>query len=61
MNVRGLVIAGLSVLSGTAWAGATVALPPFVNVPTLDEAGLAVLVALVAGVAGWAVRRRARK
>ncbi|CAG0990922.1 hypothetical protein BURK1_02259 [Burkholderiales bacterium] len=30
----------------------------FVAVPTLDEVGLGLLIALVAGVAGWAVRRR---
>lgn len=27
-------------------------------VPTLDEVGLGALIALVAGVAGWAVRKR---
>lgn len=30
----------------------------FTAIPTLDEVGLGVLIALVAGVAGWAVRRR---
>ena len=30
----------------------------FQAVPTLDEIGLGVLIALVAGVAGWAVRKR---
>ncbi len=30
----------------------------FQAVPTLDEVGLGVLIALVAGVAGWAVRKR---
>jgi hypothetical protein len=33
----------------------------FQSVPTLDEFGLGLLIALVAGVAGWAVRRRSRK
>ena len=33
----------------------------FQSVPTLDEVGLGVLIALVAGVAGWAVRRGSRK
>jgi len=31
------------------------------SIPTLDEVGLGVLIALVAGVAGWATRRRSRK
>ncbi len=31
------------------------------SVPTLDEVGLGALIALVAGVAGWAVRRRTRR
>ena len=30
----------------------------FQAVPTLDEIGLGMLIALVAGVAGWAVRKR---
>jgi len=30
----------------------------FQAVPTLDEIGLGVLIALVAGVVGWAVRKR---
>jgi hypothetical protein len=30
----------------------------FVDVPTLDEFGLAALIALVAGVGGWLARRR---
>ncbi len=33
----------------------------FVQIPTLDEVGLGALIALVAGVAGWAVRRRNRR
>ena len=33
----------------------------FQSVPTLDEVGLGLLIALVAGVAGWAVRRKSRK
>ena len=33
----------------------------FQSVPTLDELGLGLLIALVAGVAGWDVRRRSRK
>lgn len=33
----------------------------FVKVPTLDEVGLATLIALVAGVAGWAARQRSKR
>lgn len=33
----------------------------FVSVPTLDEVGLGALIALVAGVAGWAIRRRDKR
>ncbi|HET9339163.1 MAG TPA: IPTL-CTERM sorting domain-containing protein [Casimicrobiaceae bacterium] len=31
------------------------------SIPTLDEFGLGALIALVAGVAGWAIRRSKRK
>jgi hypothetical protein len=33
----------------------------FQSVPTLDEIGLGALIALVAGVAGWTIRRSKRK
>jgi hypothetical protein len=33
----------------------------FQSIPTLDEVGLGLLIALVAGVAGWAVRRKSRQ
>jgi hypothetical protein len=33
----------------------------FSSIPTLDEVGLGILIALVAAVAGWAVRRRGRR
>lgn len=33
----------------------------FVQVPTLDEVGLATLIALVAGVAGWAARKHSKR
>lgn len=33
----------------------------FSSIPALDEIGLGILIALVAGAAGWAVRRRNRK
>lgn len=49
-----------------ALAASTPAWPAFNNlfiapVPTLDEIGLGALIALVAGIAGWAVRRRNRR
>jgi len=31
------------------------------SIPTLDEAGLGLLIALVGGAAGWAVRRRTHR
>ncbi|MBP8139580.1 MAG: IPTL-CTERM sorting domain-containing protein [Burkholderiales bacterium] len=31
------------------------------SIPTLDEVGLGALIALVAGVAGWAIRKRSRR
>ena len=43
-------------LSSPAWAGS--AKGGLSSIPTLDEIGLGVLIALVAGIAGWAVRRR---
>jgi exosortase sorting signal-containing protein len=43
-----------------AWAGAN-GLVFLQSVPTLDEVGLGALIALMAGVAGWSVRRRLRK
>lgn len=46
-------------LPAPAWAAINGAV--FFSVPTLDEVGLGVLIALVAGVAGWAVRRRTRR
>ena len=53
-------------LALAAAAAATPALAQFngliaIAVPTLDELGLGALIALVAGVAGWAVRRRNRR
>ena len=46
-----------AVASSPAWALLNNAFA-FKSVPTLDEIGLGVLIALVAGVAGWAVRKR---
>ena len=45
-------------IAGVASAGQTNSAFFFIEVPTLDEVGLAALIATVAGVAGWVVRRR---
>jgi exosortase sorting signal-containing protein len=50
----------LFALALPAWAGAN-SLVFLTSVPTLDEAGLGALIAIIAGVAGWSVRRRLRK
>jgi hypothetical protein len=49
--------------SSPAWAGGTNGsfFLSFQAVPTLDEVGLGALIALVAGVAGWVIRRRSRR
>lgn len=57
--IRNLAFVGAIAASSPAWSA-------FNNlfvapVPTLDEIGLGALIALVAGVAGWAVRRRSRR
>lgn len=44
-----------------SWAGQTNGTFFLASVPTLDEVGLAALIATVAGVAGWAMRRRGRR
>ena len=59
MSRQGLVTAVLSTISGAAFAGVNSAV--FLSIPTLDEVGLGLLIAIVGGAAGWAVRRRARK
>jgi hypothetical protein len=55
--VTRLSIAVLASLSSTASAAAN-NLILLSAIPTLDEVGLGVLIALVGGAAGWAVRRR---
>ena len=47
----------LATLAAPAWAGKNGA-SFFSSIPTLDEVGLGLLIALVAGVAGWAAGRR---
>ena len=57
---RPIAAAVLATLAAPAWAGQNGA-AFFQSIPTLDEVGLAALIALVAGVAGWAAGRRSRK
>lgn len=54
--MRGMPVL-FALMAPPAWAGAN-NLIFFSSIPTLDEIGLGALIALVAGVAGWAVRRR---
>ncbi|MBK6804184.1 MAG: IPTL-CTERM sorting domain-containing protein [Betaproteobacteria bacterium] len=54
--IRSALFVGAIVVSSPAWSAFN---NMFVaSVPTLDEVGLGALIALVAGVAGWAVRKR---
>lgn len=55
--IRLAVAAAVAAASSPAWAVMNNAFL-FVAVPTLDEIGLGLLIAMVAGVAGWAVRKR---
>ena len=55
--IRIAAVAVAAAASAPAWALLNNAFV-FHQVPTLDEIGLGVLIALVAGVAGWAVRKR---
>jgi hypothetical protein len=57
---RRIAAAVLATVVAPAFAGANGSVF-FQNVPTLDEVGLAALIALVAGVAGRAAARRSRK
>lgn len=62
---KGKIMIRLATLA-IALAASTPAWSAFNNlfiapVPTLDEIGLGALIALVAGIAGWAVRRRNRR
>ncbi|HEY8244679.1 MAG TPA: IPTL-CTERM sorting domain-containing protein [Casimicrobiaceae bacterium] len=59
--MRRLALATLATFAAPAWAGGTNGAIFFQSIPTLDEVGLAALIALVAGVAGWAAGRRTRK
>jgi hypothetical protein len=48
-------------MAGQAWAAANGSAFLYAPVPTLDEVGLSALIAVVAGIAGWALRRRGRR
>ena len=48
-------------MAGQAWAAANGSAFLYAPVPTLDEMGLSALIAVVAGVAGWALRKRGRR
>jgi hypothetical protein len=58
--MRRLALALFALVAAPAWAGNN-NLVFFQSIPTLDEVGLAALIALVAAVAGWAAGRRSRK
>jgi ABC-type antimicrobial peptide transport system permease subunit len=58
---RTMILLGFASCATIAHAGGFNGADFLFSVPTLDEFGLAALVALVAGVAGWAVRRRAKR
>ena len=48
-------------MAGQAWAAANGSAFLYAPVPTLDEVGLSALIAVVAGIAGWALRKRGRR
>ncbi|MEO8849262.1 MAG: hypothetical protein ABI440_11635 [Casimicrobiaceae bacterium] len=58
MRISALLVFCACALPAQAGANSAVF---FTAVPTLDEVGLSALIAIVAGVAGWSVRRRLRK
>ena len=57
---RRIAAAAFAIFTAPVWAGNNGG-SFFTSIPTLDEVGLAALIALVAGVAGWAAGRRSRK
>jgi hypothetical protein len=59
--IRLAVLVTAIAASAPAWSQFNNAFAIPSPVPTLDEIGLGALIALVAGVAGWAVRRRSRR
>lgn len=58
---RIVVYACAALASAPAVAGTNLAAPFALSIPTLDEIGLAALIALVGGVAGYFARKRTRR
>jgi len=56
--MKRLELAVLGLFAPGAFAGGFNAVSFVSSIPSLDEIGLGLLSALVAGVAGWAVRKR---
>ena len=59
--VRIVSFLALTSVAAPAWSAANAMAFVYPSIPTLDEIGLGALIALVAGVAGWAVRKRHRR
>lgn len=59
--IRIAVFACAALASTAALAGTNLTAPFPLTIPTLDEIGLAALIALVGGVAGYAARKRKRR
>lgn len=51
----------LTSVAAPAWSAANAMAFVYPSIPTLDEFGLGALIALVAGVAGWSIRKRSRR
>ena len=51
----------LTSVAAPAWSAANAMAFVYPSIPTLDEIGLGALIALVAGVAGWSIRKRSRR
>ncbi|HEY8244681.1 MAG: IPTL-CTERM sorting domain-containing protein [Vicinamibacteria bacterium] len=56
--MKRIELIALGLVAPSAHAGLFNSLSFLTAIPTLDEVGLGLLIALVAGVAGWAVRKR---
>ena len=56
--MKRFLLVALALVAPSAQAGLFNSLSFLTSIPTLDEVGLGILIALVAGVAGWAVRKR---
>ena len=54
-------ILALTSVAVPAWSAVNGSAFVQASIPTLDEVGLGALIALVAGVAGWAIRKRSRR